>query len=107
MIGLAVSVLALTVSAPVQCVLGDDQVVQQDLHDDEAPAEQESPSLKAMDAAIPATAQVSLQHEFCLIDILPELEEPQAEAEPKNQFISKANKVFKILFCRIISPNAP
>ncbi|RED93643.1 hypothetical protein C7460_12453 [Marinoscillum furvescens DSM 4134] len=106
MIGLAVSVLALSVSTPVQCVLEDDQVVQQDVQDEETPSGRETPSLKAMDA-IPATAQVSLQHEYCLIDILPELEEPQAEPKPKNQFISKANKVFKILFCRIISPNAP
>lgn len=63
-------------------------------------------SLNAFDA-ITSSIQLNLEQSFILIDILPDLEEVQEEFSEIAKSLPSPNKVLKILFRRIISPNAP
>lgn len=63
-------------------------------------------SIKAFDA-INSSVQVTLDHSFFLIDVLPEMEEMDDEFVESQEALTAGSKVLKILFSRIISPNAP
>lgn len=63
-------------------------------------------SIKAFDAINPSV-QVSLDHSFFLIDVLPQMEEVEDEFDDNQKAVTAGSKVLKILFSKIISPNAP
>lgn len=97
--------LALTTAAPfpkniVQC----DQHEQGTSGDDEQGHEE---TIKAFEA-INSTAQISLNHEYLLLGVLPSFDvEEDEEVSSDQKSFSIGNKALKILFRRIISPNAP
>ncbi|MEQ8472794.1 MAG: hypothetical protein RIC35_16500 [Marinoscillum sp.] len=74
--------------------------------DDQSNDQRAELSIQAFDA-INSIAQVSLDHSFFLIDILPEMEEVEDEFDVSQDATTAGSKVLKILFSRIISPNAP
>ena len=53
--------------------------------------------LKAFDA-ITSSVQVSLQHSFTLIDVLPDMEEVKEEFSEIEEGLPTSNKAIKILF---------
>ncbi len=57
--------------------------------------------------AVHATAKTSIERNSYLIQILPEIEEPESEDVNEVSFLPSPAKVFKILFEHIISPNSP
>lgn len=105
MLGLIVGFLAITVTAPFNPTPHVAELAQADGQTTED-AQQPEVTLKALDA-IPSTAHVSLVHEYLLIDILPDLADDEAPAKGKEVSVVAGSKVLKILFRRIISPNAP
>lgn len=62
--------------------------------------------LKAFDA-IASSTQITLNHEFLLINVLPDLEEEDPTEEKGEEQVLIGSKIFRILFQRIIAPNAP
>ncbi len=105
MLGLIVGFLAITVTTPITPQLNIEELAQVD----NAPTEEEQQPetvLRAFDA-IPVTAHVSLTHEFLLIDILPSFESLEEDITAGEEAVCAGSKVLKILFRRIISPNAP
>lgn len=80
-----------------------------DQQEQESPDDGQSKSQEVVKAfeAIPVAAQTSLNHEFLLLDILPELEEADEEIISAETPEFAGSKVLRILFRRIISPNAP
>ncbi|WP_421891235.1 hypothetical protein [Marinoscillum sp.] len=105
MLGLIVGFLAITVTTPIAPQLNIEELAQVDNSSTEEEQQPEA-SLKAFDA-IPATAHTSLTHEFLLIDILPSFESLEEDLATGEEAVCAASKVLKILFRRIISPNAP
>ncbi len=103
--GVIVAFLAISTStAQLSHYLCDGDKQEQQSTDDEQSEDQEI--VKAFEA-IPVTAQTSLNHEFLLLDILPELEEVDEEIISTETPEFAGSKVLRILFRRIISPNAP
>lgn len=105
MTGLAVAMLAVTFTAPVLTVSEQSQSLQADqpAADDDS---SETTVIKAFDA-ITSTIQIHLTQAFLLIEILPDQEVLVQEPGEDQESITAASKVFKVLFRRIISPNAP
>lgn len=103
--GVVVGFLALTTSATLSLELAYcDQHEQNATNDDE---KENKEVLKAFEA-INSTAQISLHHEYLLIETLPSFVVEEDEEAPADQKMScVSGKVLKILFRRIISPNAP
>lgn len=101
LIGLAVGFLAISTSHyPKLSVLMDTEQAAEQSENDEGAV------LKAFDA-IPSSAQFTLTHEFLLINILPDLSEEKDEESTCEDTAISGSKILKILFQRIISPNAP
>ena len=98
-----VGVTSITVSSsPLPVVV---QQEQSNTEDDDS-QEEEKVSLKSFDA-ITSSAQVNLEQSVVLIDILPDFEEVKEDFSEVSELFPAPDKVFKILFRRIISPNAP
>ncbi len=75
----------------------------------EVPSEDESSDevvIKSIDA-INYSSQINVDHEVFLIEEISESEESIESSHIKDQVVTKSLKVFRILFQRIISPNAP
>lgn len=112
--GVLVGFLALTTSSPVPAYLCDQQEQSTDHSDaesgDEQDAEKEKDSKEVLKSfeAINSTAQISLVHDALLIETLPAFAvEDDEEVSAERQACVTGRKVLKILFQRIISPNAP
>lgn len=101
MLGLLVGFTSLAMST---IALPQVEIAQSD--DDQGEEKESDLSIKAFDA-ITSSVQVTLDHSFFLIDVLPEMEEFDEDFTESQEALSAGNKVLKILFRRIISPNAP
>ena len=101
--GLLVGVTSITVStAPLPI----NAVAQEQSESTEDQQEEGDVVLKAFDA-ITSSVQVSLEHSFTLIDVLPDIEEIKEEFSEIQESLPASDKALKILFRLIISPNAP
>ncbi|WP_421873592.1 hypothetical protein [Marinoscillum sp.] len=101
MMGLLVGITSITVSStPLPIANAQEQAEKGDEN------EEADVALKAFDA-ITSSIQVSLEHSFTLIDVLPDVEEVKEEFSVIKEGLPASDKVLKILFRRIISPNAP
>jgi len=106
LLGLSVGFLSITLTAPLLPQVTVDTVADQ-LNGDQSDDEQKPElSLKAFDA-ITSSVHISFNHDFLLIDILPDLDDQEEETTGHEQTVLPGSKVLKILFRRIISPNAP
>ncbi len=74
----------------------------EDTNDESAPDQ----VIKAIDA-INYSSQIHVSHHSILIEELPEVEEAIEAEIDQNVLVTSASKALKILFRRIISPNAP
>ncbi|WP_258099364.1 hypothetical protein [Marinoscillum pacificum] len=102
LMGLLVGITSITVSSSPLPI-----AIQQNADTEKSDESKESDvSLKAFDA-ITSSVQVSLEQSFILIDVLPDLEEVKEEYSEVVENFPSPNKALKILFRRIISPNAP
>lgn len=101
MMGLLVGITSITVSSiPLPVASSQEQAENSDEN------EEADETLKAFDA-ITSSIQVSLEHSFTLIDVLPDMEEVKEGFSEIKEGLPASDKVLKILFRRIISPNAP
>ena len=57
--------------------------------------------------AISSSSQISFSHEAIVVDELPEISEVEETETDGKRFFPPVSKALKILFRRIISPNAP
>ncbi|MCP4456485.1 MAG: hypothetical protein GY816_00415 [Cytophagales bacterium] len=57
--------------------------------------------------AVPSAVQPTVERTSYLIEIIPEIEEPESEDVNEESFLPSPAKVFKILFEHIVSPNSP
>lgn len=103
-LGLVVGFLSISLSVPFIPVAEEGETLQVDQSADDD--QQSEVVLKAFDA-ITSSVQINLNQEFFLIDVLPELEELSEETGNAQESVLAGNKVLKVLFRRIISPNAP
>lgn len=103
LIGLVVGYLALTTVAPTMKLELCDKKEQAE-KDQQSDEQEEIKSFEAVHSNAPFT----LEHHYFLLEELPEFACEDNKAELSEQSISLAgSKVLKILFRRIISPNAP
>lgn len=103
--GIFVAILVMsTTTVQISQYLCDAQEVEHPTDDNNAAKDQES--LKAFEA-ITTSAQITLEHEFSLIHILPELINEEKEYFSSENLTTIGGKASKILFRQIISPNAP
>jgi len=63
-------------------------------------------SIKSFDIFNSST-QVALNHQFVLVRELEEESDEEISNDIKHQMLTHCNRAFKVLFRRIISPNAP
>ncbi|MEO9474341.1 MAG: hypothetical protein ABJG41_02370 [Cyclobacteriaceae bacterium] len=80
------------------------QNVEQAADDDAEP--KEGLTIKSLDA-ITYSSQISVNLQSILLEELPEAEAEEGDWVEDNFIVSNASKALKILFRRIISPNAP
>jgi len=57
--------------------------------------------------AVPSAVQPTVERTSYLIEIIPEIVEPESEDVNEESFLPSPAKVFKILFEHIVSPNSP
>lgn len=103
--GLMVGFLALTFSTPIvpQALVEQTQQLDDQNSDDQQSADV---SVKAFDA-ITSSVQINFNHDFHLINILPDLEDQEEVNGAEDRIVLPGSKVLQVLFRRIISPNAP
>lgn len=103
MLGLIVGFLSLTITSPIVPIADASEYNQTD---DKQSSDQEITSITSFDA-ITSSLHLDLSKEIFFIETLPTFE-PQKEEEIRtDQLVFSGDKVLKILFRRIISPNAP
>ena len=102
--GVVVGYLALSTATDYR-VDNQQEVTAENQAADEDSSSQES--IQSLNVAIPSSAQVNLHFEYLLIDILPGLEVENEEVDTSNETNGTSQKILKVLFQRIIAPNAP
>lgn len=101
-VGLLLAFVSLLTVAPVPSPATNAPVAQEQGTDREADADK----LQAFEA-ITSPINFSLTQDFFLIEVLPELKESDQSLPDETQAAPTVSKVLKVLFRRIISPNAP
>ncbi len=102
MLGLLVGFLSLTISGSYSFVCEDATEVTPEQTSDE-----EETVISTFDAITGSSIQFSFGQESFLIEILPEFNDQEEAVASSQSAILAFDKVLKILFQRIISPNAP
>ena len=101
-LGLVVGYLSMT-SMDAMNQIRQDQTVQTETGDQDATEDQ---VLTALDV-ISAPSQIHLEHHFALIDVIEDWYDDEEEELRSDQQDFKVWKVLRVLFRKIISPNAP
>ena len=105
MLGLLVGFLSLTVSGAYTFDCLDTTEV--DTDGKESKQKSEETVISSFDAITSSSAEFSFNHESFLIEVLPELDDQEDAKSTSQSLILTFDKISKILFQRIISPNAP
>ncbi|MFY0607814.1 MAG: hypothetical protein JXR10_13940 [Cyclobacteriaceae bacterium] len=105
MLGLLVGFLSLTISGSYTFVSQATAEVNTQQPSDEQ--SKDETVISSFDAITGSTIQFSFGQESFLIEILPELDDQEETKSVSQSSILALDKVLKILFQRIISPNAP
>ena len=102
--GVMVGYLSLSTAVDYQVIDQQDITAEDQSSDEKSPTQE---SIQSLNVAIPSSAQVNIHFEYLLIDILPGLEVENEEIDTSNEKTGTSQKILKILFQRIIAPNAP
>jgi hypothetical protein len=102
-LGLMVGFVALTLTTPLVPQV---QIISSQSGDQDEQSDLPEMAVSAFDA-ITSTVHFNLDHGFHLDYILPDLEDDGVESGSTDQVTLPGTKALRILFRRIISPNAP